>query len=58
MEYLLLKLTWALTAMAGDKVLTALVGDFAKAMGLLLAMVSGLMLLISIACFMKGVSPA
>ena len=60
MEYLLLKLTWALTAMAGDKVLTAMVGDFAKAMGLLLAMVaaSGLMLLISIACFMKGVSPA
>lgn len=59
-QYLLLKLTWALTALAGDKALTALVGDFAKAMGLLLAMVAvgGLMLLISLACFMKGVSPA
>lgn len=55
-QYLMLKLTWALCGITGNKRLTELVGNFAQAMGLLLAMVGVccLMLLISLACFMKG----
>lgn len=56
-HYLILKLTAALCALFGAKRMTALVGDFSGAMGLLLAMTGSecLLLLISTVCFLKGV---
>ena len=56
-HYLILKLTAALCALFGAKRMTALVGDFSGAMGLLLAMTGAecLLLLISTVCFLKGV---
>lgn len=55
--YLILKLAAALGGIFAAKELSDLVEDFASAVGLLLAMVgaSGLMLLVSVFCFMKGV---
>lgn len=57
-QYLLLKLTAAICGVFGNKKLSGLVGDFSAAMGLLLAMAGSvcLLLLISVICFMKGVS--
>lgn len=56
-QYLLLKLTAAVCGIFGSKRTTDLVGDFAGAMGILLAMTGAvcLLLLISLVCFMKGV---
>lgn len=56
-QYLLLKLTAAVCGIFGSKRTTDLVGDFAGAMGILLAMTGAvcLLLLISMVCFMKGV---
>lgn len=56
-HYLLLKATAAICGVFGSKRMTELVGDFSTAMGLLLAMTGSacLLLLISTACFMKGV---
>lgn len=56
-QYLLLKATAALCAIFGSKSITALIGDFFAAMGLLLAMTGAmcLLLLISTVCFLKGV---
>ncbi len=56
-HYLLLKATAALCGIFGTKELTALIDDFASAMGLLLAMTGAvcLLLLISMICFLKGV---
>lgn len=57
-QYLLLKLTEAVSGVFADKRTTALIGDFSTAMGLLLAMTGTVCLLqiISTVCFMKGVS--
>ena len=57
-QYLLLKLTAALCEMFDLKGINSLVGAFSSAMGLLLAMTGAVcvMLLISVICFMKGVS--
>ena len=56
-HYLILKATFALSAVFGIKSMTDLIGDFATAMGLLLAMTGStcLMQLISTVCFLKGV---
>lgn len=56
-QYLLLKATAALGEALGPPRCAALVGDFASAMGLLMALVSTQMtlLLISTVCFLKGV---
>ena len=56
-HYLILKLTAAVCAVFGSKGSTDLIGDFASAMGLLLAMTGAacLLQLISTVCFMKGV---
>lgn len=56
-QYLLLKMTAAVCGVFGNKRTAELVGDFASAMGLLLAMTGAvcLILLISMVCFMKGV---
>lgn len=56
-HYLVLKLTAALCAVFGTKAMTELIGDFASAMGLLLAMTGSgcLLVLISTVCFLKGV---
>ncbi len=57
-QYLLLKLSSAWCSVVGDARHGALVEDFAQAMGLVLAMVGTccLLQLISVICFMKGVS--
>ena len=57
-QYLLLKLTAAVCSVFGSKSMADLVGDLSGAMGILLAMTGTicLMLLISVVCFMKGVS--
>jgi stage III sporulation protein AE len=57
-QYLLLKLTGAVCGVLGCKEISKLIQDFSTAMGLLLAMTGSvcLLLLISIVCFMKGVS--
>lgn len=57
-QYLLLKLTAAVSGVFADKRTTALIQDFSTAMGLLLAMTGTVCLLqiISTVCFMKGVS--
>ena len=57
-RYLLLKVTAALAASLGSGRCAALIGDFATAMGLLLALVStqAVLLLISAVCFLKGVA--
>lgn len=56
-QYLILKATAALSASFGSGSAAALVGDFATALGLMLAMVGTqtVLLLISTVCFMKGV---
>ncbi len=56
-HYLVLKLTAAVCAVFGTKAMTELIGDFASAMGLLLAMTGSgcLLVLISTVCFLKGV---
>lgn len=58
LQYLLLKLTAAICGVFGCKQITELISDFAAAMGLLLAMTGAIcmILLISVVCFMKGVS--
>ncbi len=57
-HYLLLRVTGAACSIFGRKRTTDLIGDFATAMGFLLAMTGAvcLMLLISTVCFMKGVN--
>lgn len=57
-QYLLLKITAALTALFGAKETAGLTQDFSDAMGLLLAMTCScaLMQVISTICFMKGAS--
>lgn len=57
-QYLLLKVTSAVCGVFGPKQIAGLVQDFSSAMGFILAMVSAisLLLLISLVCFMKGVS--
>ncbi len=56
-QYLLLKLTAALCESFGVKPVSAVIGAFSDAMGLLLAMTSSIciLLLISVVCFMKGI---
>ena len=56
-HYLLLRFTTMICSFLGSKRTTALIQDFASAMGFLLAMTGSvcLMLLISTVCFMKGV---
>ena len=56
-QYLMLKLTAAVTGIFGCKEMTDLIGDFCDAMGLLLAMTGSvcLLMLISTVCFLKGV---
>lgn len=57
-HYLLLKLTVGICEVFGTKSAVTLIKNFTTAMGLLLAMTGAvcLMLLISVVCFMKGVS--
>lgn len=57
-QYLLLKLTAAWCGVLGDKRHTALTDAFSQAMGMILGMVGTccLLQLISVVCFMKGVS--
>lgn len=57
-HYLLLKVTGALCSIFASKENTELIRDFSSAMGLLLAMTGTicLMLLISLVCFLRGVS--
>lgn len=57
-QYLLLKLTAAVCAVFGSKRSSELIGDLSTAMGLLLAMTGTvcLLFLISMVCFMKGVT--
>ena len=56
-QYLMLKGTAAICSIFGTKEVTAIIDDFAIAMGLLLAMTGSvcLLLLISMICFLKGV---
>ena len=56
-HYLMLKATAAVSSIFGVEGVSGLAGDFARAMGLLLAMTGAvcLMLVISTVCFMKGV---
>ncbi len=57
LQYLSLKLTAALCAIFSDSKISALVSDFSGAMGFLLGMTGAmsLMLLISLACYLRGV---
>lgn len=57
-QYSLLKITAGLCEMFGTKEMTGLIKDFSSTMGLVLAMTGSvsLIFLISIICFMKGVS--
>ena len=57
-QYLLTKITAAVCSVFGSKRVSGLVGDFSGAMGLVLAMTGTvcLLYLISVVCFMKGVS--
>lgn len=57
-QYLLLKVTAAISTVLGSKEIAELIQDFSGVMGLLLAMTGTvcLLLLISTVCFMKGVS--
>ena len=57
-HYLLLKLTGAVCSVFAGKKTTELISDFSGAMGLLLSMTGTvcLLLLISLVCFLKGVS--
>ena len=57
-RYLLLKVTGAVASSLGSGRSATLIGDFAGAMGLLLALVStqAVLLLISSVCFLKGVA--
>lgn len=56
-HYLVLKITGNLCAVMDGKDLSELVGSFADAMGMILAMTGAtcIMLIVSIVCFMKGV---
>ena len=58
LQYLLLKMTAAVCKVIGGKQETSLIGDFSTAMGFLLAITGAmcLMLMISLVCFMKGVT--
>ncbi len=55
-QYLILKLTAAVSGMLGSKKAVALLSDFTSAMGIILAMTGTvcLLILISTVCFMKG----
>lgn len=57
-HYLLLKITATLTTAFVPKPLSALLGDFSVAMGLVLAMTGAVCLIqmISVVCFLKGMS--
>ena len=57
-QYLMLKVTASLCTILGSKELSGLIDDFGAGMGLLLAMTGAvcLLLLISVFCFLKGVS--
>lgn len=58
LQYLLLKLSCGVCNMFGYKPAVSLLGDFTSAMGLVLAMTGTvcILLLVSLVCFMKGVS--
>ena len=58
MQYLLLKTTAAVCGVFGTKRTVSLIQDFSSAMGFVLAMISTISLLLTIAvvCFMKGVA--
>ena len=58
LQYLMLKGTAGICEMSGAKHMSELMKDFSSAMGMVLAMTGAvcLMFLISIICFMKGVS--
>ena len=55
-HYLLLKLTSSVCNVFGHKPSVALIEDFSKGMGFVLAMTgtAGMLLLVSLVCFMKG----
>ena len=57
-QYLMLKMTAAVCGVFAPKETAGLINNFSSAMGFLLAMTGSvcLMLLISVVCFMKGVS--
>ena len=57
-QYLMLKLTTGVTEMFGTKQMAGIIKDFSTAMGLVLAMTGTvcMIFLISMICFMKGVS--
>lgn len=57
-QYLLLKLTAAVSSLFGAKRIVGLVQDFSVAMGFIVAMICtiSLLLLIGVVCFMKGAS--
>lgn len=57
-QYLLIKITAAVCGIFGTKHTVSLLNDFATAMGFILAMISTISLLLTIAlvCFMKGVA--
>jgi len=56
-QYLLLKISCALCKVIGAKETVAVIGDFSKAMGMILAMIGSLclMLIVSMFCFMRGI---
>jgi len=55
-HYLVLKITNLICGVFGEKQISALIGDYSSAMGMLLAVTGAmcLLLLISTVCFMKG----
>lgn len=57
-QYLMLKLTAAISEVIGCKPIVGIIKDFSLAMGIILAMIGtvSLLFLISTVCFMKGVS--
>lgn len=56
-QYLMLKISAAVCGIFGNKNISALVGDFSAAMGLLLAMVAAscMLVLIGTVCYLKGI---
>lgn len=56
-QYLLLKISCALCKVIGSKQTVGVIGDFSKAMGMILAMIGTLclMLIVSMFCFMRGI---
>lgn len=57
-QYLMLKITGSICTMLSNKQESALIKDFSSGMGMVLGMIGtlGLLLLISVVCFMKGMT--